>query len=360
VVLVGAVVAFFTLEGIYAVVENEAKLSLTRRFLYQLRERGAEAGGLDRFIRQESELEDRLELFKRNRVVLGNTPFDELATEEARTVERHPGGGTRFRPNLTVRSGYLRSRIYDALDPITFNQALREGEPPDPELEAFLARHALGVVTWTTDGDGFRTTLPAVAVEPVLAFVGSSPCFGAFLADDETLASVLQRRNPTVRFVNACITWTKVGEHAAMLEGLIAQYGDRLVGVVYTLNERNFKRLDRALAGIDRMAELLDEVGADYRALVYFHSIYETLPDLFRSHRRLGESFGNRLEILARARERCFTTVDTFELVDRYRQQRVSSFAGVELYVDHGHFSGEGNRLVADALPPTPRGGRGG
>jgi hypothetical protein len=90
---------------------------------------------------------------------------------------------------------------------------------------------------------------------------------------------------------------------------------------------------------------------------VYFHYIYETLPDLFRSHRRLGESFGDRLTVLARARKRGFATVDTFELVDGYRGERSSSFAGLELYVDHGHFSGERNRLVADALPRTPRDG---
>lgn len=354
VVIVGAVVAFLALEGVYALSENEPALSLTRKLLYRLRERGAATAGLDRFIRSPDELEQRLELFSRNRVVLGNTPFDELATEEARVGARHEGGGRRFRPNLTVRSGYLRSRVFDALDPIVFNQIVREGEPPDPELEAFLARHGLRPVTWTTDADGFRTTLPAVSAQPVIVLIGSSPCVGPFVPDDETLASILQGRNRSVRFVNACVTWTKVAEHVAMLERLAARYGERLVGAIYTLNEKNFKKLDEALGAIDGMDRVLGGVGAEYRAFVYFHYIHETMPDLFRGDRRLGESFAQRGTLLARARERGFETVDTFELVDAYRGERTSSFAGLALYVDHGHFSGEGNRLLADALPPTP------
>lgn len=354
VVCLGAVIAFLALEGALAVAQHEAELSLTRKLLYRWRERGAAPGGLDRFIRSPEELEQRLDLFQRNRVVLGNTPFQQLTTAESRITARDESGGRRFRPNLHVRSGYLRSRIYKALDPIVFNQIVLEDQPPDPELEAFFARYALGIVHWTTDADGFRTTVPPVQAERVIALVGSSPCVGPFVPDDQTLASILQRRNRTLRFVNACVTWSKVWEHVAMLEHLVGRFDGHLVGAIYTLNEKNFKQLDQALDGIDRMADLLDGVGAKYRALVYFHYIYETLPDLFRSHRRLGESFSNRLTILAHARERGFAVVDTFELVDAYRSRRTSSFAGLALYVDHGHFSGEGNRLVADALPPTP------
>jgi hypothetical protein len=58
--------------------------------------------------------------------------------------------------------------------------------------------------------------------------------------------------------------------------------------------------------------------------------------------------------VLARARERGFEVVDTVDLVEAYRRDAGSLVAGMALYVDHGHFSREGMRRLAEAIPAPP------
>lgn len=363
-ILGSAVVFFLALEGVYSLVQDEPTLSLTRRFLAQHRPVHAYTGELAPYLTDRRQIEEQLPAFQANGVVLANSPYKRLASAEARTTVDDPVLGHRLKPNLVVRSSHLHSRLFDSLDPLAYSYIQRDGAPLDPEVADFLARHAFLEIPWTTDEDGLRTTLPRVDAEKVVLLVGSSPCASPFVKDEETLASVLQRRQMDLRFVNACLPGTKVWNHAAQTERMLERFGDRVVGLIYTINEKNFGDGDavrfgevglaNALEALDRIAGQLDAVGADYRVLIYHYYIWETMPDLFRANTHLEESFANRRAILARARELGFTIVDTFEMVHDYSLSQGSLFAGMALYVDHGHLSREGNQVLAREILPVP------
>jgi len=42
--------------------------------------------------------------------------------------------------------------------------------------------------------------------------------------------------------------------------------------------------------------------------------------------------------------------IDTRSIVDTYRADNESIFSGIELYVDHAHFSYKGLKLIADKI----------
>jgi hypothetical protein len=357
-VLVSGSVFYLALEGGYALSKGKKpSRSLLYGFLEQ-RKHDPPSEALPNYLHSQKELDERLPLFERNRVLLGNSPYDELFTEETRVTVSDAAVGKRFKPNLTIRTAQLRSRIFKPLNPLSYTYVLREGVEPEPELLDFLARYALQEITWSTDADGFRTTLPVVEAERVILLVGSSPCAGLYVADDETLASVLQSRDSSVRYINACVPATSVESHAAMAAEMVERLGDRLVGVIYTINNFNYDSREEALAAVDAIAAQMDEITADYRVLIHFDYIYETMPDVFRKNRKLKRFFADKAAIMARAQERGFATVDSYDVVDAYRTRQRSLGSGLALYTDHGHLSRLGTQLVANAMPPRGPGPR--
>lgn len=353
--LVSFAVFVLVLEGARSLARgDEPGVSLLHAFLADRSSAAAPIEALDDTLQSERELESRRAEFRENGIVLGNTPYDDLTTADARATVDDPTVGLRFKPNLTLRGSHLRSRLFKALDPVSYGYIVRPDAAPDPELLAFLERYRLHEVTWTTDESGFRTTAPRVASDRLVALIGSSPCVGLFLSDEETLASLLQRRQPDVRFLNACFPITKAANHVAQVERLIEAFPGALVGVVYTLGDRNYESLESGLLAIDRIADLLDGESAPYRVLVYHHYIYESMPDVMRKRRKLAALFARKERIVARARERGFDVVDLYEVVARYRERAGSLLAGMALYVDHDHLSREGTRVLAAAIPEVP------
>ncbi|MCZ6782484.1 MAG: hypothetical protein O7G30_04155 [Proteobacteria bacterium] len=355
--LVSCGVLYLSLEGTRSVARgDEPGISLVHAFLAERAEQPPIEALADT-LQSRRELEARHQSFLDNRIMLGNTPYDDLVTTDARATYDDPEVGPRFKPNLTLRASHLRSRLFNAFDPVSYGYIVRPGSEPDPELLDFLARYSLREVTWTTDERGFRTTVPRVESGRMVALIGSSPCLGLFLTDEETLASVLQRRQPEVRFLNACFGLTVSKNHVSLTRELIATFPDPLAGVIYTLNDRNYQSLESGLRSIDEIADLLDEVGAAYRVLIYHHYIYESMPDVMRKRKNLAKLFDRKARIIERARQRGFTVVDHYDVVARYREHAGSVFAGMALYVDHDHLSRQGTEVLAAYIPEVPHSG---
>jgi hypothetical protein len=350
---------YLVLEGVYALArKGRPGVSLGFNFYQEHLTKNPFAGALDDYVVREKQLEEMWTLFEEARVVIGNSPYKKLATDEARVTVDDPDAGRRYKPNLTVRSAHMRSRIFKALDPISYSYIVRNDSALNPETQRFLDRYGLREVTWTTDLNGFRTTLPRIEAEDVVTMIGSSPCVGLFLEDDETLASVLQRRQRDVRFVNACVGMTQVTDHVIMARRLIEMRLGRLHGIIYTLNDKNFTSAETALGVLDEVADLLDRAGAGYRVLVYHHYIYETMPDVARKNPNPGKAFAEKEQIVELAESRGFSVVDTYDMVADYRKAKGSLLAGMALYVDHCHFSREGVRILAERVPKPALAGR--
>ena len=328
----------------------------------RLRERplSAEQAGpaLAQVLTDRGELEALFDDFRAARISLGNTPYLELATDEARFTVLGRDGILRNKPNVTLWSTQLRTRLFDSYDPVVMNR-LGGGDDLPPRVRALVERYGFRKTLATTDENGDRITLPHSDAHDIVLVIGDSLAFGTNLNDDETLASALQRRFPEARFVNASVPSGATRDNLARLRERLDLFGDRVVALVYFFCEND---IDRGVSGASVLAsisELCERHGVKSRTLVYGQYFYRTTPEIIRATTERFEQVSDE-ELLAKmvfrremedsAREQGYSVVDTWEIAQRYREQEMSLFAPLALYVDHAHWSPRGIRLIADAV----------
>ena len=114
--LVSCGVLYLSLEGTRSVARgDEPGISLLHAFLAE-RAEPPPIEALADTLQSRRELEARHQSFLDNRIMLGNTPYDDLVTTDARATYDDPEVGPRFKPNLTLRASHLRSRLFNAFD----------------------------------------------------------------------------------------------------------------------------------------------------------------------------------------------------------------------------------------------------
>lgn len=225
----------------------------------------------ERALVDESDVAALLPAFKAGGVVLGSTAFDELATFEARVTRDDPALGLCLKPDLDIRCGFLRSMCFSPLDPATFSIRTADAPKLDPKADAFLRRYAFCPTTFRTDSRGDRVTLPNIERPDIIAVVGDSVAFGVMVGDDQTLASCLQRRNLSARYMNLGVPGSDAEGNLKRLGACLREFGDRVRGVVYVHCENDLGDLapgwkPRDIA--DRLADMLDRSSIGYRVFV--------------------------------------------------------------------------------------------
>ncbi len=307
---------------------------------------------LPEYVNDRGELDRLVDEFRISGVLLGNSPYHELAIPEARLTYIDPADQTpKNKPNLRLRAWQLRSRVFRSHDPVVVQKA-RDQPPLTPTVEAFLAKHGFREVVNTTNERGERLTLPETDAEKIALVIGDSVAYGTMVNDDETLASALQRRDPDHRYVNAGVPGNHVFHHLRILEQKLDEYGERVRRVVYVHCENDFvaendRQPDpRMLA--DDLAALLDKRQIEDRVFIHTEYIYRSMPDHLRMpDRDLSPFLQRKRALMALARER-FITVDAGALVTAERLRTGSLLAGFALYVDHCHYSPRGLDLLAE------------
>ena len=132
-------------------------------------------------------------------VGVGNSPYEQLRTDNA-SIGRKIDGCPQNRPNISKTMTYLRTPLFEMFNPIVM---FYDSDRILPDrLQRFVERYAVRLTTFTTDESGHRRTIPAVDSPETVFVAGDSVAAGAMVNDAETLASVLQRRDPHRRYVN--------------------------------------------------------------------------------------------------------------------------------------------------------------
>jgi lysophospholipase L1-like esterase len=359
----GALVLYLCAEGLHALAAGrKPRPSLYAQARARLLEKplpASDAGEpLARILTDRAELEAHLDDFRAAGVYLGNTPYQELASGEARFTVLGEDGILRNKPNVALWSVQLRTRLFHSYDPVMLDR-LGGGEDLPPRVRAFVDRYGFRETVATTDENGDRTTLPHSSAEGIVLVIGDSQAFGVGLEDEETLASLLQRRFPALRFVNASVPSGETRDNLARLRDRLERLAGRVKAVVYFFSESDIERGVEPDALISQVHELCERHGVASRTLVYGAYFYRTLPEIVRATTARFEQVSDealvaklvfRRRMLERARALGFHAVDTWEIVQRYRERERSLFAGLALYLDHGHWSPRGTRLIADAV----------
>ncbi len=266
-----------------------------------------------------------------------------------------------LQPNARGTGYLLRTRLDFNLNPpvlyLPFDSAMSQ------ELIAYLQVATRVRHSFSTNAEGFRTTLPVVSSARRVLMIGDSVAFGLGVDDEATMASHLQRRvGEAFQIVNA-----GVGGYDAdqiLLAAARHTAARTFDAMIYVANLNDFEAdseqemLRVASDLLRRLATLKARVGN--RVVVLLHGDLEyAVRDIFDAgiHGWTGPWIAHadylRARLPAVASELGFTFIDMPRLIDESVQAQGSVFSPFAFYVDHAHLSSHGNRVAADALLRT-------
>jgi hypothetical protein len=229
--------------------------------------------------------------------------------------------------------------------------------PLSPELRAFVARYGVRPTTFTTDESGQRTTIPTVDRPVIVLVAGDSVAAGAMINDEETLASVLQRRDLGRRYVNLGRGGAEAAEIRCNVELAAERYRGRIRELVYIYCENDFdddESMGTPEAVMTWLRRFAREQGIERTTLVYAPYIFNVVPELTRVPGQRGERFKDHADEKTRlhrlVRDAGFGWLDFGELALAEADGRGTSFAALALYLDVVHHSPLGIEKLADAL----------
>jgi hypothetical protein len=287
-------------------------------------------------------------------VGLGNSPYEDLRTERA-SINRTVDGCLQNPPNLRKTMTYLRTPLFEMFNPIVmFYDA---DEILSERLERFVDRYALRLTTFTTDASGQRTTIPEIDRSDIVFVAGDSVAVGTMVNDEETLASVLQHRDPHRRYVNLGRGGAEAAEIRCNLETAAARYYGRVRELVYVYCENDFdedESMGAPEAVMTWLRQFVREHEIDRTTLVYAPYIFNVVPQLTRVPGERGERFQNHADEKARlvglVKNAGFGWVDFGEIALAESDVRGTPFGALALYLDVVHHSPLGIQRLADAI----------
>lgn len=362
--LLVSVLLFLLVEGVASVSSGrDAAPSL----LFRAVERVHPSDPMRRFTAPEpmltdaAELEPLLPAFRAYGVGMGNSPYEELKTDEA-SINATVDGCLELRPNLAKRMSFLRTPLFERFNPLTvFFDADREKLPP--ELRQFLDRYAVRWISAHTNEYGERSTFPPSEAADVVLVAGDSVVFGVMLEDDETLSSLLQARDANRRYVNLGIGGADAPDILCALRRAGERYTGRIRGLVYVYCENDFEE-DEPFGAPEDVVEAIRDYSAQQEiedvTVVYMPYIFNVVPELTRIRGERGGRWPDRARERARlaravAKSR-FGWVDFTDIALREARSLESRFGALSLYVDVVHLSPIGAERMADAVAATSSG----
>lgn len=347
-VLLGIGLPYMTIEGIYAVARGpRATTSLTydlyRRWFVDPRVPAFDPHDpTTRVVTEASQFEAMMDLFRANEVGIGNSPFTRLKNERV-AINTEENGCKVQKPNLHKIMAFLRSNVFNPFDQLTYFYDAARQLPP--ELAGFLDRYGFRRVSFTTNPQGERLTLPIVSSHDKVLVAGDSVANGVMLDDTETIASQLQALDPARQYINLGISGAGTADIHCALDKAAQRYGGHIRELVYVLCENDFETATPQTM-IDRLADLRREQGIERVVLVYVPFIYNVVPELTRirghSHYNFPTFREEKSEVLGRAAEAGFRTIDYIDITNAEALRGGSQYAPLALYLDHTHLSPPG------------------
>jgi hypothetical protein len=254
--------------------------------------------------------------------------------------------GYLMRPNVTVNAYLLKSKAnLNFLIPVLYLDAKSE---ISDKFKKYLAAQSRLQVSFSTDENGFRKTLPLVEAEKKIVIVGDSVAFGLCTNDSDTVASYLQRMvGNRYRILNAAVSGYNGAQIVKMAKQLSAT--DAFSCLIYIAYQNDFQLPGGASGVLKQLNSMSDKFGG--KVIVSFQtSLMQCVPDMFLNFVGTSEVSRLREEVKTASGSLGFSYCDWVEAADAFQAGHKALFAKFALYNDHCHLSPQGNELLAQEL----------
>jgi hypothetical protein len=294
---------------------------------------------------------------------LGNSPYRELITEVAAVNTRDEGCLVQ-KPNLHKTTTHLRSNLFNPLDPL---QIFYDSDPNlDSVIRKLIDTYGVRLTTLTTNEQGERTTLPAVASDRKVIIAGDSVAHGATIDDSETISSQLQALDPTRQYINLGINGAHSTDIICALDKAAPRYKGQIEELIYIYCENDFepeKTYGTPEAVVTWLKNFVKGQDISKVTVVYAPYIYNVVPQITRFRGYRGEHFMTnsrwRAALVSLVGEAGFRYIDISDLALAEAARAKTQFAALSVFADHVHLSPYGTtrlveRLRADGIAAQP------
>jgi hypothetical protein len=260
-----------------------------------------------------------------------------------------------LKPNAQVFAYMLTSNKAFNVDPPVLYLDRPSHELSD-RLKAYVAEEARLEYTYSTDENGFRTTLPSVSSEREILVIGDSVPFGIGVNDESTIASFLQGMlGEERRVVNAAVGRYS-GRQCFRMANKLSK-NKTFEGLIYVACQNDFMEAEDWEQEAEEVVAKLKSISSRFgdNIILILHTYMEyNLRDIFLDKGWKKERVENTTRLRNKMRVAAgnagFAYYDWTDLVSNHMKQEESLFARFALYNDHCHLSPSGNRLMAEKL----------
>lgn len=362
--LISVLLALLTLaavEGVYSMVKWRKP---HRSVVYQLSALAglvpprSDASAYKPYFSNPQELADLLPVINEQGVGIGGTPYNPRA--ESSAIITLDNGCPTLKPNLRMTALFLHT---SAFGPYAFPTAFYPADKKlDPRLEDFFRRYGGPHTTLSTNSQGERVTVPDVVADRVVLVSGDSVAFGAMIDDNVTIASQMQARDSTRRYVNLGVPGITAEQIRCRLEAATRRYKGRIDELIYVYCENDLQP-EIPYGTPKEVIESLKSIVAREKigkvTVVFSPYIYMVVPEMTRidgsewspTLRREKE----RAELKGLVEAAGFRWADTGALARSEEEAQKSSQAILSYYVDTVHLSAFGTGKLVDYLMGSDR-----
>jgi hypothetical protein len=288
-------------------------------------------------------------------VGLGNVPYKELMTFNAGINEIGPDGCQRPKANIQKTTTYIRSADYNLYDPPSMffdRQAVL-----DEQLSRFVEKYAMRKAEFSVNGVNERITVPVVSLPRKILVAGDSVAVGAMIDDSETIASQMQRLDPTAQYINIGVNGVEAAAIVCRLKSAADRYKGQLAGLIYIYCENDFDP-EKPFGKPEEVLAWLKEYAAHENiskvTIVFAPYIYNIIPNLTRFPGSRGAEHGLFLAeadaLKKGAAEAGFNFLSIADVAMEEGTARHSDFGIFALFVDQVHLSEYGVSKLVEKL----------
>ena len=205
--------------------------------------------------------------------------------------------------------------------------------------------------------DGHRITVPDVQSEEHVLIAGDSTAVGAMVNDEETVASSLQKLDPSRRYVNLGVAGAAASDVICNLDEEAKSGGGKIVELIYFYCENDFDKDDKfgtPAAVVDWLKTFAGSKQVPKVTIVYMPFIYNVVPQFTRFGGSRGEFFASnvesRAELKKRAEEAGFRYLDYGEIANAEGDAVQNQFSTLGMYTDVAHPSPVGVQHIVARL----------
>jgi len=284
---------------------------------------------------------------------MGNVPYRKQMDSRNSINDVNDAECLTSRPNLRKLTGYVRNADFNRFDPPSIFYDADANLPRS--VAAFIARYGVKLVTYSTNENGERITLPAVSSSIKTLVIGDSVAASVMLDDKDTIASKLQSTDDKVQYVNLGVNGSSASQNLCRLDKALKRYQGQITKIIYVYCENDFEKDDRfgsPEAAIEKLAQLATANRVSNITVVYAPYIYNVLPQITRFEGTRGGSHPKFVSQVKALRDlvaqKNWRFIDIGDLVKDEIEEKGSDFAGLAMFLDHVHLSAQGiSRLVA-------------